>query len=661
MSVNAFRILRAIPTLMVGMALFLSACQKPPRIMVGPPPVEETAESLFLRADAAFQAGRESEALRGYTLYLEKHPEGKDAATALFRIAWFRYSKGRLEEALDLFQRMIRDYPDHPQLPKAHQLTAAIRYRLGDYAQAKMTALEWAEEYPDHPLKGEIFTLLGDIELALEDAPKSLFWWIKAIDVLKDREKEAEAVSERIIALIQSGSPDDLQAMADTATRTPFAPYIYHRLASSYLDAGELENAREAAMTLIRSTPEQQWVSLGRQILEKIEEALSARPGVIGCLLPLSGPFAIYGQEILNGIQLGMGLFDESDEGAGIELIIKDTGGDEERALLQVEDLAQRGKVMAIIGPLTSKTSQLAARKAQAQGVPIITFTQVDGITSAGDMVFRNFLTPSREVDRILEKAFYDLEISRFGILYPDNTYGRFLMNLFWDRVDEMGGAIMAVETYDPRETDFAVQIKKMVGLHYPRPESVKQMLREMKALTEEEGNPQEEKGKEKEEEPEPIVDFDAVFIPDSFQHVALITPQFPFYNVFNVRFLGTSLWQSPELITLAGDYVQGAVFPAGFFSGDESDQISDFITLYRENFDAEPGILSATGYDTIRLIKHIMKSGTVRTRLDFRERLLSGEGIQGVTGLIAFDARGEVIKDPALVTVSGRSFTLAR
>ncbi len=660
MSLKFLQAMRAVPILVVGMALLLSACQAP-KIVDRIPGPEETPRGLFLRAESAFQEGLYEESQQDYELYLQRNPEGEDAGTVLYRIAWLRFGDSRYEEASELFQRMIRDYPDHPRRAFAQYYIVMIHYRLGQYEPSKAAALEWLVSFSDHPLRGEIFELLGKNARAVGDDPRALYWWIKADEELADEGAEKNEISEKIIGLIQTAAPNALREMAAYAAESLYGPFVYYRLARGYLDDHDLESARETAMALVRSTPEQHWVSLGRQILERIGRELSLRPEVIGCLLPLSGPFSIYGQEVLNGIQLGMGLFDKSVD-QSIELIIKDTGGLAEKAVLQVNDLAQKGRVMAIIGPLTSKTSRAAAQRAQQLGVPIITLTQVDDITSMGDMVFRNFLTPSKEVKRLVEKAVTDMGMTRFGILYPDTPYGRFMADLFWDRLEVVGGTVKAVESYGTKETDFASQIKRMVGLYYPRPESVKQMLREMRAMKGEEEVDEDETVEEKEEdeeEPEPIVDFDAVFIPDNYHQVALIAPQFPFNGVFNVRFLGTSLWQSPELLAQAGEYVQGAVFSSGFYPQEKSDQSREFRALYRDAYDTEPGILAATGYDTIHFLKNVITQKGIQSRKDFRKGLLSHEGYYGITGEIAFDDHGEVIKDPTLLTVSGRHLNI--
>jgi hypothetical protein len=161
---------------------------------------------------------------------------------------------------------------------------------------------------------------------------------------------------------------------------------------------------------------------------------------------------------------------------------------------------------------------------------------------------------------------------------------------------------------------------------------------------------------KEEEEEPEPIDDFDAVFIPDNPENIALIAPQFPFNNIYNIPYLGTSLWMSDELLNTTAEYIQGAVFPSGFYVDNDSMEVSEFVRLYNESYGEDPGILAASGYDTIKLIRHILSSMDIITRSDFRKALVENDEYRGITGKISFDEYGEVEKDPVLLTVYGRS-----
>jgi ABC-type branched-subunit amino acid transport system substrate-binding protein len=390
------------------------------------------------------------------------------------------------------------------------------------------------------------------------------------------------------------------------------------------------------------------------ELLKRAEEEMAVKQGVLGCLLPLSGPFSIYGEEVLKGIELGLGVGWDQTAHTDLELLIRDTKGKPEEALAALENLVIHKKIMAIIGPVSSRAAIAVAKKAQEMGVPIIALTQREGIVEEGEMIFRNFLTPYQEVEGLLDVAMGQMGLKRFGILYPDNAYGRYCMNLFWDRLNDMGGTVTAVESYGVDDTDFADQIKKMVGLYYPRPASLLQKLEDMKT-------PEDEESSIYSEEPEPIIDFDAIFIPDSFQRVAMIAPQLAFHDVLGVQLLGTSAWQSPKLVEMAKDYIQGALFCSGFVGNSEEPGVRVFIEEYRENFDADPGILAANGYDTIRLLKKVLSEDEIRTRKDLVKTLLGSQGFKGVSGIITFDSNGEAEKEPILLTISGNKMLLHR
>ena len=614
MIIRALRWNKAIPFVMMGLAFFFTSCQ--PRM-----PLKEAV-------------------IDGKTA-LELHRMGE----TYFRAE--QYGK-----ALQLFKRIPEVYPDYAELSAVqYQITASL-YFLGEYRRSTDEALKWLEKYPSHPLRGDVLRLLGNNSKAMGDDPRAFFWWLMAKEECRDdRQKEAE-LNEKLEELIEGIDIDEIERLAGYAFEGDYAPKVYYKMATIFLERNELEKAKEAAMYLVRSTTDQSWVSLGRELLEKIQGEISIRRGVVGCLLPLSGPFAIYGEEVLNGIQLGTGMLDEPGQGLVLELVIRDTKGEPEVALSGLEDLVNNEKVMAIIGPLSSRTAMAVAERAQGLGVPIIALTQREGITKEGDMVFRNFLMPSQEVNRLVDTAVNEMGIKRFCILYPDNSYGRFFMNLFWDRVEELGGTVTAVEAYQPDKTDFASQIKKTVGLYYPRPQSLVQALREMRP-------PEQEESELEPEGPEPIIDFDAVFIPDNFQRVAMIAPQLAYHDVLDVQLMGTNLWQSPQLTEMAGDYVQDAIFPSGFVEMPGEPGVQSFVRDFRENFDASPGILAATGYDTIRLLKEVMALEGIRTRKDVQKALLEFQDFSGVTGDISFNSEGEAEKVPLLLTISGKGMIL--
>jgi branched-chain amino acid transport system substrate-binding protein len=640
---------RAILTLSVGIALLLSSCL--PKTHTAEPS-RSSVQALFQTAEERFLAGDRARALEGYERYLEQAPRGDKSRIALSRLADIQMKAKRFDEALPLLERLVQEYPDDPDTPYAFFDMATASYRLGEYEGSLSEAEEWLVRYPTHPLKAEVLVLLGDNQKALGDKPGAFISYRDAWETLEPSHRKQE-IEEELIELIQTMDLDALEKIAEEASKTKFAPYVLYRTASLRLKEGRLLAATEAAMALIDSSPEPPWGGLARQLLEKEAGEQSAAKNLIGCLIPLHGPFAIYGQEVLNGIQLGAGFFAGSDgQDQDLELFVRDTRGEPDLAASEVEEMASKHRILAIIGPLSSKSATAAAKKAQELGVPIITLTQKEGITAEGTMVFRNFLTPAREISGLVDRVAGEMGLKRFAILYPGNAYGRYLMNLFWDKVEEYGGIVTAVESYKPAQTDFGAEIKKMVGLYYPRPETTRQVLKAMKYPSYDVGT---EVEPDTEEKPEPIVDFDAVFIPDSAEKVVMIAPQFPFHDVFNFRFLGSSLWQSRELTRLAGDYLQGAIFPSAFFSGSDSEEVKRFVERYQTSFRSDPGVLAATGYDTIALLKRLLKSGSVKTRQDLYNALLTTRDFYGVTGHIAFDENREVIKEPVLLTIQGQ------
>jgi branched-chain amino acid transport system substrate-binding protein len=643
---------KAVPVLIVGMAFFISGCQAIVPVKKGV--VEHEPAEQFALAEKFRQRGEFDRALEAYGAFVEKYPSHENVALAFDRMAGVYSKKGQFKKALNFYERIAGKYTAYARLSAVQYEIARLLYFLKEYRRSVDESFKWLEKYHEDPLMGDLLVILGDDFNALGKNVQAFNWWLKAKETWSGDSKIGIELKYKLKELINISGVKALEEMAQYASGTEYAPEIYYRIATFFLEQNDLEKAKTAAIALVRSTSEQAWIDLGRQLLERTEEELAVRPGVVGCLLPLTGQFGIYGEEVLNGIQLGTGMFGETGDGPDLELVIKDTQGKPELALAGLEDLVHNEKVMAIIGPLSSRTAVAVAERAQGLGVPIITLTQREGITETGDMVFRNFLTPSKEVNRLLNPEIFEMGIKRFAILYPDNSYGRFFMNLFWDRLKMMGGTVTAVESYDPDTTDFGDQIKKMTGLYYPRPYPLVRKLIEMRT-------PEEEESRVYAEEPEPIIEFDAIFIPDNFQRVAMIAPQLVYHEVLDVLLMGTSLWQSPELIETAGDYVQGAIFPSGFFENSGESCVRDFAEEYFAAFDAMPGILAATGYDTIGLLKHMMAVNGVRTRGGLKDALLECRDFPGLTGNVVFDPEGEVEKEPFLLTISGRRMVVYR
>ena len=309
-------VVRAISYLAAGIAFSLWGCY--------PQPTLELPREFDL-AEQDVRAGDYDRAIQRYELYLKEQPKGEGSRLALYAIARIHYDRQLYDKALALFKRIVREYPTHSALPIAAYDVANTYYLLGDYERSKEAVLDWLERYATHSIRGEALHLVGKNYKALGDHPNAFSLWVEAGEASEESSDLRNEIAGSITELIKESSLEDLEDMLQSAAESPYVPHVTHQMASLYLEDDQLEKAKSMAMALVRSTPEQRWVSRGRVILERVEQEVSVKKNAIGCLLPLSGPYAIYGQEVLNGIQLGMNIFDSSEDAQEFELIIRDT------------------------------------------------------------------------------------------------------------------------------------------------------------------------------------------------------------------------------------------------------------------------------------------------------------------------------------------------
>jgi ABC-type branched-subunit amino acid transport system substrate-binding protein len=255
-----------------------------------------------------------------------------------------------------------------------------------------------------------------------------------------------------------------------------------------------------------------------------------------------------------------------------------------------------------------------------------------------GDNVFRNFLTPRMQARALVAYATQTLGVRRFAILYPDEPYGKTFMAIFWDEVLAHGGEVTGLETYQPDLTDFAEPIKKLSGRFYNFPGALRSRPPQTSAADS--------------DHPQAIVDFEAVFIPESAATAGLIIPQLAYHDVQDVHLLGTNLWHSRHLIEIAARFVQGAVMTDGFFSESSAPEVSEFVADFQAAFGTLPGFIEAVGYDSAMLIFQTAGTPGIRFHSSLKEQLLALEGFHGLTGLTAFNANGEARKEVYLLTI---------
>jgi len=630
------------------------------------------------KAELLFQEQQYPEALAIYLDHLRRFPRGPNAEIALMKAGLVYMALGDYPRARQAFSRLVRKHRKSPLVHDARFNLVLAYYKEGNYNAAIKYARSALRFSKTANQKFRIRNLMGYCYIANKMFKQGITSYMDAYQLAKPQER-TETLS-KVKEVITYLKEPELNSLLDMYRKTAPGGYLRLQLAKEYESEDRIETAINVLSDFIRLFPDHDELETATAFMEELKSRALVDRFSIGCVLPITGPYSTFGNQALMGIELALDEFNTQPNVNPIQLIIKDSKGDPNEAARAVESLSIEHSVIGIIGPLI--TSESAAIKAQSLEVPIMTLTQKPDITKLGDYVFRNFLTPSLQVQAIVAYAVQELGIKKFAILYPEERYGISFMNRFWDELILHGAEIVAIESYGLDQTDFADDIKKLVGLYYPRPEEesieysdvileflspdqedegffpgaqegdTPQLgpLADETALTDQPAEP-EEKG------PEPIIDFEAVFIPDTFEKIVMIAPQFPYEDVADLLLLGTNLWHSDKLIQMARSYVQGAVVPDGFFEDSPSSRVQDFVKGFREIFGTSPGFLEAQAYDSASILFQLVSHPEVRSRRTLKTSLMEVRDFPGVTGLTSFDDTGDVNKEIYLLKLRGRRF----
>ncbi|MBN1473660.1 MAG: penicillin-binding protein activator [Syntrophaceae bacterium] len=351
----------------------------------------------------------------------------------------------------------------------------------------------------------------------------------------------------------------------------------------------------------------------------------------IGCVLPLSGPYSELGGKALDAILLSAEMFDERNKSLW-KVIARDSRGLPDDTKAAIEHLANTDNVIAIIAVSGAAEALDAAREAERLQVPLILITSREGVTLASEYVFQHFLTPTQQVRAVVNYALNNLNSAIFSALYPDDDYGEEMVEIFREEVARVGGRLEKAIPYAKNKTDFTDEINRLTGNQVA-------MARAKAA-------------KKTEPKKKIFIDFEALFIPDSYRRVQMISAQLAFYDVRNINLLGTSLWNSPHLLTRGAEYLEGAVFADSFFPHTFYRETNDFTDIYYTAYSRDPENIEALAYDTAAIIFDIIEKKDIQTRQQLAASLTGMENYPGVTGTTSFGHDRVSQKTPFILKV---------
>ena len=588
----------------------------------------EEAVQAFVSADEAFEKEQFDKAMILYEGILGRFPSGRVASLSHLRMGEVFIAREEYTWAIEELKLIPKGLVDDPIRAEADSRLALSYSRLGMIRASENICKKLLREKAFTYLKPEIESLMGDNLLKSDRAVPAFDWYMKSLKSGPHTSLE-EYVKRKVEDIIADKlSLNQIQGVLKNYRGKYPEGYLLYALATTSFDIRDFKNANKYLDRLLTHYRKHPLFETGEVLHRRIAAMMLTNRYAIGCVLPLTGEYAPYGNRALDAVILASGVFDPKRD-TPIQLFIEDSKGNPVTTRNAIKKLVDEDHVIGIIGPLGSAAALEAAREAQTLGVPIITLAQSKDITETGDYVFRDFLTGNMQVNALVTYSIHNLGIKHFAILYPDDNYGTKMMNQFWDEVLRQGGQIRGVESYGSKQTDFGKEIKSLTGLNFT------------------------DKDQQPGEEPTPKVDFGALFIPDSYHTVNMIAPQLAFYDVTGVQLLGTSIWNTHDLLKKGGKYLEGATFSDCFFLDSARAKVRNFIDRFYVACGREPDSMEALAYDAATIMVDLVTEGNTEIRDDLRDSLSRIQlDYPGITGTTSFSETGEAEKSLQILTV---------
>lgn len=343
----------------------------------------------------------------------------------------------------------------------------------------------------------------------------------------------------------------------------------------------------------------------------------------VGACLPLTGAAAEFGVATRTGMDLAVERINAEGGvlGRKLRLHYQDTQSRPDEAAQAARKLIAEDRVLCILGETTSASSLVAAQVCQEAKVPMITPSATSPqVTRVGDYIFRVCYTDEFQGEAIARFAAEGLEKTRAALLVdPSSDYSRGVSQAFKRSFEQQGGAIVAEESYTQGDADFAGALDRLKGS-----------------------------------------DPDVLVVPGFYREAARIATQAQEQGL-DVPILGGDGWESPALLELGGEALDGSYFSTHFDPQSKDPAIVAFVEAFRERTDQRPGSLPALGHDAVTVMADAMKRAGRPDPKALRDALAQTRGFPGLTGRITLAPGGDAetaaiiqeIRDGTLVTVT--------
>ena len=555
------------------------------------------------------------------------------------------YREGNYQEALRLLTLLDRVYPDHGRLTGSRLMQGKSLYKIGEYRRALDVFQKLVEDYPESGYMDDAVYGMGTAYYRMSAYRDAAKMFLEVVDRGRDRrlQRKAAKLSSEIMDSFLTNR--DLEVLLSDVGGEQSQAAVAIRLAQREMDSKQFQSAQDILGAFLEAHPESSYASQITRLMRRAEE--SGKGSLkIGVILPLSGEFQEQGQGLLDGIRYAVNLHNIG-EGAEVELVVKDSGGNIVRAVRAAQELCHQKDVLALIGDLRSEVTAAVAAVASENGVALLTpLALADGLASIGPSVFQMNGSLRSRGEELAQYAVGGLGLQKFAVMYPADTYGRAMYESFAEKVHELGGEVLAERWYFEGAEDLGPQFKAI------REEGLSRMIEDSLIVI----VPEEEYEELYFEEPHQdgilyvkddiamLVDstdlavtaFDGIFLPVYSEDLPYVMPQFAFYNI-DARIFGGDYWHNMEALTDHQRYIDGVIFLTDYYIDPSNFKYFRFRDEFRRGVGKTPEKMEVFGYDTMTLLLSVAGEEAL-PRDEIRDRLARMGDHFGIRGVISLN-----------------------
>ncbi|MCX2682312.1 ABC transporter substrate-binding protein [Campylobacter sp. MIT 21-1685] len=328
----------------------------------------------------------------------------------------------------------------------------------------------------------------------------------------------------------------------------------------------------------------------------------------LGVVLPLTGPLAAYGQDVLNGIELANKLDSKLSNGDSIKIITVDTKGDKLETSNGVTRLISQNKVLGLIGEAITPNTIQAISIAEEKQIPLIApVASGDRLLEKKKYAARVCFQDSFQGEKFAIYVFEELSLKNAALIVDQsNVYSLGLAKAFETAFQKSGGKIVKQININSGDKDFRAIISQLKNI---KP--------------------------------------DLVYMPIYHPEAALIARQAKQVG-FNTLLTAGDGINNKTFIELGGEAVNGVIFTDSFdYNNPTTQRGKDFIKAYEKiKGSKELPAFSAMGADAYYVMFNAMNTCiNTFTSECINNAIHKTQNFEGVGGVINIDETGNAAR----------------